>query len=300
MKLHLKAFTLFVFLILVTAISTHSVAQNVQKIKKDEITESTDSTSNWKTDLILGANGMQAAYRNWSQGGVNNISATLSGYFRTVYEKDRLKMMLETNLKYGQSRLNGDEVRKTDDQIILNNRWNYQLNGEHFSAFGNISFRSQFTKGYDYKDDAPNVLISDFLAPAYMQQTAGIAYSPESSIDFLGGFGFKETIVNDTDLSTYYGLDAGDKFKFESGLSLQIYYSKQIMDNVTYNGGLSSFTNIGKAITSTDIEFRNEFTGKINDKLNTNFQFIMLYDDDITNAMQIKEVLSVGFSYSLL
>ena len=294
----IKACIIVIMLALLAGNITY--AQNVQVIKPQVVDGEADTSKLWNHEMILGANGSQAAYRNWSQGGVNTISGTVSGVYRTFYQKERIKMSLTLNLKYGQARLENQGVRKTDDQIIFNNRWNYLFENKKFSAYGNLGFRTQFDKGFEYPDDDPKVLVSDFLAPAYVSQTIGLSYSPQDKLDLLLGIGLKETIVNDTTLSVNYGLDPGEKFLLEAGYSTQITYSKEFMKNVIYNGELSTFTNPSKHISSTDVEFRNELVGKINDKLQTNLQLVMYYDDDITTELQIKQVLSVGFSYKIL
>ncbi|MDZ7690538.1 MAG: hypothetical protein U5K69_05280 [Balneolaceae bacterium] len=110
----------------------------------------------------------------------------------------------------------------------------------------------------------------------------------------------KETIVTDTDLSTRYGLKAGETFRFEPGYSFIFNFDKTLVSNVRLVSSLETFSNIQEPIDQTDINFSNEIVGKINDYLNTTFQFVLVYDSDFNRRVQIKQVLSVGFSFSLL
>lgn len=261
-----------------------------------------DTLEGWDYDWIGGLNGAQAAYRNWSQGGVNTISITASSVFNARYRHNKFAYALTTNLKYGKAKLEGEETRKTDDRIAINNKFSYLFNDERWSAFGNINFATQFDKGFDY--DVPDgddpILISRFFAPAYFTQIAGIAFQPADYFIAEAGLALKETIVSETSLATRYGLDPGENIRFEPGYSTALNFEKTIANNVRLISSVETFTNLQRNIRSTDVTFANEINGKINDFLNTSFQFVMIYDDDFSTKAQIKQVLSVGFSYSIL
>lgn len=261
-----------------------------------------DTLRGWDYNWVAGLNGSQAAYRNWSQGGVNTISVTASSVFNLQYRQEKFAYALTTNLKYGKAKLEGEGTRKTDDRIAVNNKFSYLFEDERWSAFGNINFATQFDEGFNYNvaEGEDPILISKFFAPAYFTQIAGIAFEPIDFFTAEAGLALKETIVSDTTLSTRYGLDPGEKFRFEPGYSTALNFEKTILDNVKLNSTFETFTNLQRNVRSTDIVFSNEIVGKINNYLNTTFQFIMIYDDDFSKKAQIKQVLSVGFSYSFL
>lgn len=261
-----------------------------------------DTLRGWDYDWIGGLNGSQAAYSNWSQGGVNTISMTASTVFNLRYRKDHFAYAFSTNLKYGKARLEGQGTRKTDDKIAINNKFSYLFDDDRWSAFGNINFSTQFDQGFDYKvpEGAEPILISNFFAPAYFTQIVGIAYNPTDYFTAEAGLAMKETIVSDTALSTRYGLDPGEQFRFEPGYSISLLFEKSIVSNVKLISSVETFTNLQRQLTNTDITFSNELIGKINDYLNTSLQFVMIYDDDFSKKAQIKQVLSVGFSFSIL
>lgn len=261
-----------------------------------------DTLEGWDYDWIGGLNGSQAAYRNWSQGGVNTVSITASSVFNARYRQNKFAYALATNLKYGKARLEGEGTRKTDDRIAVNNKFSYLFDDERWSAFGNVNFATQFDDGFDYNvpDGEDPVLLSRFFAPAYFTQIAGIAFKPADYFIAEAGLALKETIVTETSLATRYGLDPGDNFRFEPGYSTALNFEKTIVSNVKLISSVETFTNLQRNIRSTDITFANEIIGKINDYLNTSFQFVMIYDDDFSTKAQIKQVLSVGFSYSIL
>ncbi|MDR8393121.1 DUF3078 domain-containing protein [Aliifodinibius sp. S!AR15-10] len=258
-----------------------------------------DTTNGWHFEWVGGLNGSQATYRNWSQGGVNTISMTASTLFNLKYRRNQFGYQLVTNFRYGQARIEGEGTRKTDDKIALANKFSYLFKDERFNIFGNINFTTQFDKGYDYNKD-PKLLLSRFMAPAYLSQVLGLGFHPAEYFSAEAGLAMKETIVRDTTLSERYGLEPREKFRFEPGYSLIFNFEKKIVSNVRLVSTVETFTNLKESVRKTDINFSNEVVGKINDYLNTSFQFVLVYDEDFSREVQLKQVLSVGFSYSFL
>lgn len=261
-----------------------------------------DSLQGWQIDWVGGLNGAQAAYNNWSQGGVNTISITASTVYNMKYRHNKFAYALATNLKYGKAKLEGQGTRKTDDRIAVNNKFSYLFADDSWSAFGNINFNTQFDQGFDYNvpDDQDPILISKFFAPAYVTEIAGIAYSPANYFSAEAGLAMKQTIVTDTTLSTRYGLKAGNKFRFEPGYSIALNFEKTVVSNVKLISSVETFTNMQRHIDNTDVNFSNELIGKINGFMNMSLQFVMIYDSDFNRKVQIKQVLSAGLSISIL
>ncbi len=258
-----------------------------------------DTTNGWKYNWVGGLNGSQASYKNWSQGGVNTISVTASTLFNLKYRNDRFGYDLVTNFKYGQARIENEGTRKTDDKIAVANKFSYQFRDKRFNVFGNINFTTQFDKGYDYGQE-PKLLLSKFMAPAYLSQVVGLGFNPADYFSAAAGLAMKETIVQDTSLSERYGLDEGEQYRFEPGYSILLNFEKKIVSNVKLVSSLETFSNLKESVRKTDVNFSNEIIGKINDYMNTSFQFVLVYDEDFSSEVQLKQVLSVGFSFSFL
>jgi len=311
----IKYHSFILFLVITALISTPALSQEAIEISRLLENDSdisvrdmsnvnnkvvvSDTLRGWTVDWVGGLNGSQASYDNWSQGGVNTISVTASTVFNAKYRKGKFAYALATNFKYGKSRIEDEGTRKTDDRIAINNKFSYLFDDERWSAFGNINFSTQFDQGFDYSTDPPTV-ISRFFAPAYFTQIGGIAFQPEDYFTAEAGLAMKETIISDTDLSTRYGLEPGESFRFEPGYSLAMNFEKKIVSNVRLISSVETFTNMQRHIDNTDVNFSNELIGKINNYLNMSFQFVMVYDSDFSRELQIKQVLSAGLSYSIL
>jgi hypothetical protein len=279
------------------------IAVSAGELKAQEVTIS-DTLSGWDYNWVAGLNGSQASYSNWSKGGVNNISGNAHSSITGKYREGRFSYGSLLSTRYGKSKIEGEGTRKTDDLLLLKNRFLYDLAEKEsdFSIFGNIDFRTQFDKGFEYgaADDGGDVLISKFLAPAYFSQNAGLAYVPNDIYSFEAGLGMQQTIVTDDDLSTVYGLDEGSNLRNEAGITLGASYEHPIVKNFILSSSLETFTNVNGAISSTDVYFSNQLTGKINSFMNTSLRFEMVYDDDYSSEVQMLQVLSLGVSFILI
>ncbi|HKK24737.1 MAG TPA: DUF3078 domain-containing protein [Gracilimonas sp.] len=261
-----------------------------------------DTLVGWNQTWVANLNGSQAAYNNWSQGGVSTLSGTASSVFTLLYRKDLFSYGFRTNLKYGQSKVKDEGVRKTDDLIELRNRFNYKFaENSHWSGYGNINFRTQFDRGFEYGTEVgePDELISNFLAPAYLTQGIGIAYKPENAFTFEAGLGLKQTIVTKDNLKSLYGVSQDKNIRGEGGLTAGIFYEKEVFENILYTSGLETFTNLLIPIDETDVIWGNELVGKINSLISASFQFELRYDNDFSSEIQLKQVLSAGISVNL-
>lgn len=261
-----------------------------------------DTLEGWDQSWVASLNGSQAAYNNWSQGGVSSISGTGSSVFTLYYKEGQFSYGFRTNLKYGQSNIKGQGVRKTDDLISIRNRFNYAFREDGtLSGYGTINFRTQFDQGFEYatEDGQPDILISNFFAPAYLSEGVGIAYDPSPSFTFEGGLGLKQTFVSDDDLATDYGLDPGENFRSEGGLTTGINFEKEIFEDIVYASSVETFTNFLIPIDETDVFWANELIGQINSIVSASFQFELRYDNDFSSEIQLKQVLSAGVSVNL-
>jgi hypothetical protein len=261
----------------------------------DDLLRAAPEEGDWDIRIRAGLNGSQAYYRAWSQGGVDRIAVVANTMFSGVYTDGPYQYGFRLDLRYGQTRLDRGEFRKSEDVIRFRNQFRRRFSDERFSLTANVNFETQFDKGYDRSFE--NVQ-SRFLAPATLTETFGLSYDPDSYFRSTFGISLRQTFIRDTSLSERYGLDAGEWFRNEAGFTLIINYEREIWENVRYTGYLETFSNLQKSLLSKDIVFTNELIGRINSYLTTNFEFALQYNDDITNSLQIKQILSVGLNFN--
>lgn len=256
---------------------------------------SSDTLPKWNKKWTIGLNGSQASHKNWSQGNTNSVAATGINMLNLNYKQASYVYDLTVNLRYGQTKINGNEVRKTDDLIHIKNRLDHLLTTQELSTYFEVEFRSQFDKGYDKN----RLYISDFMAPGYLQETAGLGYRPLDFVQMQMGLSLKQTFMADTSLSKRYGLAPGSSFRSEGGFSMGLGLKKNVAKNLTLASSVQSFTNFLQPANYTDLIFTNELTGKVNSFMNTNIQFVMVYDKDFNSQFQIKQVLAIGLSFNV-
>lgn len=255
------------------------------------------------TNWVVGLNGSQASYSNWSQGGTNNIAATGSSTITKLYRNKKFAYGLLLDTRYGKTRIENEGTRKISDRLYFLNRFLYTLNEENpeLKLFTNLVFRTQFDKGFDYgaAEDGGNILISKFMAPAYFTENIGMAWVPSDIFSVEAGLGLKQTYVSDESLSQTYGLDEGDQFRSEAGLTIGASLETDVLENVRFSSSIQTFTNFSTGINSTDVLFSNKLIGRVNSYINTNLSLDLVYDDDYSKEIQIAQILSLGISYSI-
>ena len=269
--------------------------------------DAADSTAAWKTNAIVRLAGSQVGFQNWQGGGVNSVafSAGLDGTAERA--SGRLEQKHTLKLALGAVKQGEEDLRKAEDAIIYTAAFLYL--GEGFFAKFNPTFgaelRTQFTEGFNCDEDPidgtrePPVKVSEFFAPAYLLQTIGLTYKPAPWITETFGLAAKETIVTIDRFQPLYGNDPGQTVRFEAGLVAKTDVERELAQNVFYKGGLSLFASFNKPDTP-DIIWENLLTLKGNDWLNVGFEFVMLFDRDVTNEAQLKEVLSIGISFVVI
>lgn len=267
-----------------------------------EIITIPDTLQGSEISWVSGLNGSQASYSNWAQGGVNNIAGTGFSIFTVKYKKERFGYGFLINTRYGRTKIEDDGTRKIDDLLSLRNRFLYDLDEDVWKLFGNLNFRTQFDKGYDYGKgpEGGDLLISKFMAPGYLVHNIGVAYLPSENFFTEIGIGGEHTFIGDTDLSETYGLDAGDSYRFEAGLTFAAGYEQVIATNLSYTSALETFWAFNKPAGSTDIHFSNQVSGRINSFMNASLKLDLVYDDDFSKEIQLAQILSLGISFNLI
>ena len=196
------------------------------------------------------------------------------------------------------------EVRKSDDLIRLASELQYQ--GEGFFASFNptiaTELRTQFAAGYNYKknpfeDGRPlPVKVSDFFAPAIFNQAIGLTYDPAPWFTQRFGLGAKETVVMIEAFRPLYSLEPDEAVELEIGLESHTELDRELFENVQFQSTLGLFAAFNKP-DLPDLLWENLVTMKVNAWLNVTFEADVLYDRDISELLQAKELLSVGFSF---
>jgi len=301
----MKAASTITFLALLIALSSLPFSVKSQVVKPDTL-------SNWKKKLVFNLNVNQAAFSsNWKGGGVNSLG--LNGLFNysANYSKNRDSWDNEISLLYGFVNNSGQGFRKTLDRILLDTKYGYKLS-DNWGLFTNLNFLSQFSKGYNYEKDANGVeqgiLISDFMAPAFLTFAIGAEYHPVEYFTMrISPFAPRVTIVNDperfipaVDPIAPYGVVPPDETRYEwLAFQLVAEFDKDIATNLNLKWRYMMFANY-ETLELKTIDHRLELmlNAKVNRFITVGLGGILLYDYDQDSGAQVSQVFNLGFAYS--
>ena len=275
--------------ILLIFITTVTIAKSGEE-KRDTL---------WTPRGVIGLNISQIAFSNWTQGGANSLSYTIFSHLGLDYIGMPWKWTNSLKLTYGRSKIGSEGYRTNDNEIyyesVLIRRLGWKVN-----PYVDATFRTAITKGFNYGSD-PALQIADFFDPSYFTEGFGFAYDEDEGFNQRVGIAFKQTIA-DKFASLYSDdpetIDEVEKFKFESGLESVTEVNYEFLENMSYYGYLRLFTRFNE-LDKWDVRWDNIITAKVNEYVNINFNFLLIYEKDQSLKRQIKEALQLGISYTL-
>jgi len=163
------------FLILATIL--FSSAMMAQDTSKEETVP-----KDWQWSGIIGLNANATGMVNWAAGGKNNVTGTVFGKVRCLYDKNGLMWDTRLDAQYGLSYVDQeyDKLQKASDHLKFDTKlgWGFKKN---WYLTVNAAFQTQFDLGREYTGtEKPNPIISNILAPSYTDVSVGIDWKPNS------------------------------------------------------------------------------------------------------------------------
>ncbi|MDQ3394261.1 MAG: DUF3078 domain-containing protein [Bacteroidota bacterium] len=262
----------------------------------------------WVTEGNLNFNISQVRLNNWVGGGQNSISLGSLFSYNANYKKGVNSWRNSIEAAYGLIR-QGDAVifRKTDDYMTLRSTFGRKVS-DNFRVTSIYEFRTQFTKGYNHTELGREDLISDFMAPGFMQISLGMSYSKKDFYEvILSPFTGKFTFVLNDSLSSVgaFGVVPGEKVRLEGGPSIRGTIQKDIFENIRLRSNLNLFSNY-KKVQNIDVNWELFLIMKVNKYITSNISTHIIYDDDIRipqedgrelPEVQFKNVINIGFAF---
>lgn len=261
----------------------------------------------------------QTYYENWKKGGESAISLLmiLKGFANYESADKKIKWDNSAEIRSGwlQPGGRGSELQKNDDKFEITSRFGLRATKKwYYSA--EFNFNTQFFRGYKYpKSDNPDP-ISSFLAPAKTYFKLGMDYKPNDDFSlFLSPFSVKNVFVKDTALidQTKFGVEQGKRAFWEPGLNAEFKYKTKITPDFTWETNYKMFVNYQDPFKKLDIDWENNLRMKLTTYIDLKMMLHLIYDDDVLfpvydndgnqtgekPKLQIKEFITVGFSYSI-
>lgn len=285
-----------------------------------------DTITYWEKSNVVGLDINQVAFVNWSVGGNNSVAGLAKGHFIRKYAKGNLNWMNELILKYGLNSQEGQEMRKTDDQIQLNSTFGYRtdtISNWYYSA--KFNFATQFANGYQYPNTTDE--ISGPFSPAYIFLGVGTEYIRKD----LGLTAYFSPLTNKTTLvlnqtladKGAFGVDgalydengnklrSGKNSRTEIGILVNNHLKRQIFKNIMLDHRLSLYTDYLNKFGNIDVNWQLSLDMTVNEYVKASIGTHLIYDDDIKATeerdgtvetvgpkIQLKQMLGLGLSYS--
>ncbi len=319
----MKKITLILLLFISAGLASAQVTDGEETLKK----LNTDSIYGWHFGGVAALNFSQTALKNWSAGGLNSIALNAMSSMYGNYRKGKSTWDNTLDLGFGilrQGKNDAVSILKTDDKIDFASKYGRQAYKNFYYA-GLLNFKTQFAEGYNYPNDS--VIISDFLAPAYLLGAIGMDYKPSSNFTlFLAPLTAKITMVGNQDLADAgaFGVEPavlsdagvvttpGENIRYEVGGYLKAMYKAELMKNVAFQVKADFFSNYLHNPQNIDVNVEALLSMKVNKYITASIATQLLYDDDIdivvdrnndgvmdampSKRLQIKEILAIGLS----
>jgi len=266
----------------------------LQSLHAQPVTDTTFKMG-WTPKGVVSINLSQIAFDNWIQGGENSLSF-LSLLNAGAYYKSKV-WFLANRLKvsYGGSNTSS-QYKTTDNELRIENILIRDLSWKVNPYFSN-EVRTGIVNGYEYNADSRNQ-VTAFFDPGYITQSLGFIFARKVFNTRLG-IGLQETFTNK--FNKYSDDDETadiEKFKIETGIESVSEANYEFLENMVYTGRLRLFSRFN-SMDVWDVNWENILTAKVNDYINVNFTYNLIYQQDQTYRTQTKEALQVGFSYVL-
>lgn len=254
----------------------------------------------WKGDHSLTMQQI-ALSDNWYKSGDNNMS--LSGEQKitvTRYDEEQ-KTTFETilDLKLSGYYTKADTIhsmRVNDNEFTLTSKYGYK-------AWKKWYYSAQLyakTPIFDYYSNNSSVCKSTFLSPLELNLSLGVDYqytSPNKRFSYsllLAPLSYDMKYVKDDRVNvTSFGIEEGDRTLHTFGSSLTTKFDWKMSDDVTWSSRLYYFT----SYSMLKVEFENTLTFKISRFFSGKFYAYPRFDDSRDRKREIKEMMTIGFSY---
>ena len=259
-------------------------------------------SNGWKKSGVFILNLNQGALSNWVAGGEENVFG-INGIlnYSINYKGDRNTWDNYFDIALGfQNATSFKKFRKIDDRIDITSKYGRMISKKWYYGIL-FNFNSQALPGYDYSTDPPTK-ISSFLTPGKILLSPGFDFRPNDKFSvFMSPATVRWVLKSDEDFYNIakFGVDSAKKVNTEIGAFVTARYKAAITKWATYTGRLDLFSNYRRNPQNIDVLMNNLLTMNFTKNFATNLSVDLLYDDDVLQKLQLKEILGIGLTMKL-
>jgi hypothetical protein len=283
-----------------------SLNQGFSQVSEKELLKKTEETiakiqqekpNGWAKKGVATVLLNQASFNNWLAGGQSSISGNAGVKYDFNYKSDTWTWDNKLNANYGLTKLNGQDLRKSDDRFEFNSLLGKKASGQWYYSFF-FNFKTQFDSGFDPANST--IKISHFFSPTYTQFGPGMLWKRDENLKINVAPATSKVIMvhqHFTNLGPAFGVAQGENSRYEFGAAVNAYYKFNIMENVSAENIFNSYTNYLEEVYNVDIDYTLNIVMKVNKYLTTNFAFQTIYDDNAYRGFQTRQVIGIGVNY---
>ncbi|MBF8296182.1 MAG: hypothetical protein HW389_2727 [Bacteroidetes bacterium] len=262
--------------------------------------KSDSSKWGWKHSVVSGVTLTQVALKDWAQGGEDALSWTIRLEGKSVLDDTLFTLGNSYKMVFGQARLGSDKTRKTEDRLEMESVFTHKL-GAHVNPYVGATLKTQFAIGVTIDATGKETPVSKLFDPGYLTQSAGFGYQPAAVVKTRLGIALREIVTS------RYWQHANDpktpeshrvKVRVDGGFESVTDIDWKLDDNLLFRSKLEIFSPVRKPSDAT-LRMDNTITATVNKYLVVMLNVFLINDERATTRLQVKEVLSVGFSYAL-
>ena len=261
----------------------------------------------WKTSFTSAVQLSQAYVSdNWYQGGTSSLNLLSDQLFTISYNDPSGKLLFENLVQWKFNLTSSAEdtvhsVRVSEDLFQINSKFGYKAFGKWYYSAA-LLFKTQILTNYAANS---NDIQAEFLSPGELNIGLGLSYSHSyekpvklSHTLTIAPLSYNLRFAKSLD-PLRFGIENG-RTRNEVGSSVDYTLTWDLRYNIRWMSHLYAFTNYENVLlewtNSLDFAFSNYFSARVYVDLR--------YDNSVApdpklGHLQIKELLSIGFSYKL-
>ena len=251
----------------------------------------------------------QAYFSNWISGGMSSLSG-LFGVDYNIDYSNRNGLAWDTSiiLSIGFTEIPDLNItRKTDDRFEIESIVGQPL-VENWKFSGTMKLKTQLFEGFQMFAEQGNTrqLTTDRFSPVLLQ--AGIGFYYKKSTNFwmnitpaAARFIFidKKFTSDIADNATYLGVEKGKGAAFFLGFAFSGFVKAQLMENINIENRFNVYSNYLREFANVDFEINTSIRFKVNDAISSNIVVHAIYDHDIVQKLQFRELFGLGIQIDI-
>ncbi len=250
--------------------------------------------------LIVNVN--QGSLQNWAGGGEQNTLGVNAIFnYGLNYRKGKNTWDNYFDLALGfQNATSYGRFRKTDDRIDVTTKYGRQISKQWYASLL-ANFNTQALRGFEYTSDS-SIKISNILSPGKLLLSPGLDFKPNNHLSvFMSPVTVRWIFKKDPSFFRLakFGVDSLHTSNYEMGAFLTAKYSQPLAKWATYTGRLDLFSNYRRNMGNIDVFFTNLLALQFNKWLGSTISVDVVYDHDVVEKTQIKEILGLGLTVKL-